>query len=44
MKYANHIKAALITTATVLAVIYALRKIPGVNTAVGPAISKALNG
>lgn len=44
MKYANHVKAALITTATVLAVIYAIRKIPVVNGVAGPVINKALMG
>lgn len=44
MKYAEHVKAALITTATVLAVIYAIRKIPVVNTAAAPLINKALMG
>lgn len=44
MKYANHIKAALITTATVLAVIYAMRKAPVVSGVTAPLVNKALNG
>lgn len=44
MKYLNHIKAALITTATVVAVLYVVRKVPGINSVASPVINKALNG
>lgn len=43
-KYTKHVTAALITTATVLAVIYAARKLPVVNGVAGPLVNKALNG